>query len=98
MKSVVEKFREKYGAKDLKKYYSKFDVAVLPLASGSKEREVKWWICLSAFRFSLSTGGEPVVFSRPYQNLLDVKLHVEQFSEWLLMSRPPNCRSDRETA
>ena len=27
--SVVEKFREKYGAKDVKKYYSKFDVAVM---------------------------------------------------------------------
>ena len=27
--SVVEKFREKYGANDVKKYYSKFDVAVL---------------------------------------------------------------------
>jgi hypothetical protein len=27
--SVVEKFRTKYGAKDVKKYYSKFDVAVL---------------------------------------------------------------------
>jgi deazaflavin-dependent oxidoreductase (nitroreductase family) len=27
--SVVEKFREKYGAKDVKKYYSKFDVALL---------------------------------------------------------------------
>ena len=26
---VVEKFREKYGAKDVKKYYSKFDVAVV---------------------------------------------------------------------
>ena len=26
---VVEKFREKYGAKDVKKYYSKFDVATL---------------------------------------------------------------------
>jgi deazaflavin-dependent oxidoreductase (nitroreductase family) len=26
---VVEKFREKYGAKDVKKYYSKLDVAVL---------------------------------------------------------------------
>ena len=26
--SVVEKFRGKYGAKDVKKYYSKFDVAV----------------------------------------------------------------------
>jgi deazaflavin-dependent oxidoreductase (nitroreductase family) len=25
---VVEKFREKYGAKDVKKYYSKLDVAV----------------------------------------------------------------------
>ncbi len=27
--SVVEKFRSKYGASDVKKYYSKFDVAVL---------------------------------------------------------------------
>lgn len=27
--SVVAKFREKYGASDVKKYYSKFDVAVL---------------------------------------------------------------------
>jgi hypothetical protein len=26
--SVVDKFREKHGAKDVKKYYSKFDVAV----------------------------------------------------------------------
>jgi len=29
VKSVVDKFREKYGAKDVKKYYSKFDVAVV---------------------------------------------------------------------
>jgi deazaflavin-dependent oxidoreductase (nitroreductase family) len=29
VKSVVEKFREKYGAGDVKKYYSGFDVAVL---------------------------------------------------------------------
>lgn len=27
--SIVEKFREKYGAKDVKKYYSKFDVAIV---------------------------------------------------------------------
>jgi hypothetical protein len=27
--SVIEKFRGKYGAKDVKRYYSKFDVAVL---------------------------------------------------------------------
>jgi deazaflavin-dependent oxidoreductase (nitroreductase family) len=27
--SVVEKFRAKYGADDVKKYYSKFDVAVV---------------------------------------------------------------------
>jgi hypothetical protein len=27
--SVVEKFRKKYGAKDVTKYYSKFDVAVV---------------------------------------------------------------------
>jgi deazaflavin-dependent oxidoreductase (nitroreductase family) len=30
VKSVVERFRAKYGAGDVKKYYSKFDVAVLP--------------------------------------------------------------------
>jgi len=29
VKSVIEKFREKYGAGDVKRYYSKFDVAVL---------------------------------------------------------------------
>jgi deazaflavin-dependent oxidoreductase (nitroreductase family) len=29
VKSVIEKFREKYGAKDVKKYYSNFDVAVV---------------------------------------------------------------------
>jgi len=29
VKSVVEKFRAKYGVKDVKKYYSKFDVAVV---------------------------------------------------------------------
>ena len=29
VKSVIEKFREKYGAADVKKYYSKFDVAIL---------------------------------------------------------------------
>ena len=29
VKSVIKNFREKYGAGDVKKYYSKFDVAVL---------------------------------------------------------------------
>lgn len=29
VKSVVEKFRDKYGASNVKKYYSKFDVAVV---------------------------------------------------------------------
>jgi deazaflavin-dependent oxidoreductase (nitroreductase family) len=28
VKSVIEKFRQKYGAGDVKKYYSKFDVAI----------------------------------------------------------------------
>jgi len=28
VKPVVDKFREKYGAKDVKRYYSKLDVAV----------------------------------------------------------------------
>jgi deazaflavin-dependent oxidoreductase (nitroreductase family) len=31
--AVVEKFRDKYGTKDVKKYYSKFDVAVLAQAA-----------------------------------------------------------------
>ena len=29
VKAVIEKFREKYGERDVKKYYSKFDVALL---------------------------------------------------------------------
>ncbi len=29
VQSVIEKFREKYGAKHVKKYYSKFDVVVV---------------------------------------------------------------------
>src|SRR4029077_16115448 len=32
--SVVEKFRAKYGTKDVKKYYSKFDVAVQAAVGG----------------------------------------------------------------
>jgi hypothetical protein len=28
VKSVIEEFREKYGTSDVKKYYSKFDVAI----------------------------------------------------------------------
>jgi len=40
VKSVVEKFREKYGARDVKKYYSKFDVALLvELESPSSGRD-----------------------------------------------------------
>jgi hypothetical protein len=31
---VVEKFREKYGPGDVKKYYSKFDVAVVAQLPG----------------------------------------------------------------
>lgn len=34
VKSVVEKFRDKYGANDVKKYYSGFDVAVLAQIGG----------------------------------------------------------------
>ncbi len=37
VKSVIEKFREKYGAKDMKKYYSKFDVAVIAKLAGILE-------------------------------------------------------------
>ena len=29
VKSVIERFRKKYGAEDVKNYYSKFDVAVV---------------------------------------------------------------------
>jgi len=35
VKSVVEKFRAKYGASDVKKYYSKFDVAVVAQMPGA---------------------------------------------------------------
>ena len=35
VKSVVEKFRAKYGASDVKKYYSKFDVAVVTQMQGT---------------------------------------------------------------
>jgi deazaflavin-dependent oxidoreductase (nitroreductase family) len=34
--SVVEKFRAKYGAGDVKKYYSKFDVAVVAQMQGAR--------------------------------------------------------------
>ncbi len=34
VRSVVEKFRAKYGAGDVKKYYSKFDVAVVAPMQG----------------------------------------------------------------
>jgi hypothetical protein len=34
---AVEKFREKYGPKDVKKYYAKFDVAVV-VELGSNDR------------------------------------------------------------
>src|SRR6266446_1631070 len=33
--SVVEKFRAKYGASDVKKYYSKFDVAIFAQMQGT---------------------------------------------------------------
>jgi hypothetical protein len=33
VKSVVEKFRDKYGVKDVAKYYAKFDVAVVVVLS-----------------------------------------------------------------
>ena len=33
--SVVEKFRAKYGTRDVKKYYSKFEVAVLAQMQGT---------------------------------------------------------------
>jgi len=36
LRSVIEKFREKYGAGDVKKYYSKFDVAVVVESVESK--------------------------------------------------------------
>jgi deazaflavin-dependent oxidoreductase (nitroreductase family) len=35
VKTVVEKFRAKYGTNDVKKYYSKFDVAVLAQMPGA---------------------------------------------------------------
>jgi hypothetical protein len=35
---VVEKFRQKYGARDVKKYYSKFDVAVVVDFKGGRNK------------------------------------------------------------
>ena len=35
--SVVEKFRDKYGASDVKKYYSNFDVAVVAPMPAARE-------------------------------------------------------------
>ncbi len=40
--SVVEKFRAKYGANDVKKYYSKFDVAVLAQMHGWCVDKAAW--------------------------------------------------------
>lgn len=37
VRDIVEKFRDKYGADQVKKYYSKFDVAV-DVPSGGKQR------------------------------------------------------------
>ena len=36
VESVIEKFRAKYGAGDVKKYYSKFDVAVIAEPRGAR--------------------------------------------------------------
>ena len=38
VRGIVEKFREKYGADQVKKYYSKFDVAVDVASSGTQRR------------------------------------------------------------
>jgi deazaflavin-dependent oxidoreductase (nitroreductase family) len=38
VRDIVEKFRDKYGADQVKKYYSKFDVAVEVLSSGTERR------------------------------------------------------------
>jgi len=38
VRAIVEKFRDKYGADQVKKYYSKFDVAVDVPSSGTRRR------------------------------------------------------------
>src|SRR5262245_29401392 len=38
VRDIVEKFRDKYGADQVKKYYSKFDVAVDVLSGGTQRR------------------------------------------------------------
>ena len=38
VRDIVEKFRDKYGADQVKKYYSKFDVAVDLPSSGTQRR------------------------------------------------------------
>jgi fructose-1,6-bisphosphatase len=62
VKSVIEKFREKYGAADVKKYYSKFDVAVVADLSR----------CFAHFSLSQypSTTNSPATKSMPKMSLL----------------------------
>ena len=38
VRDIVEKFRDKYGADQVKKYYSKFDVAVIAPSGGTQRR------------------------------------------------------------
>ena len=38
VRDIVEKFRDKYGADQVKKYYSKFDVAVNVRSGGTQRR------------------------------------------------------------
>ena len=38
VRDIVDKFRDKYGADEVKKYYSKFDVAVDVPSSGKQRR------------------------------------------------------------
>jgi hypothetical protein len=66
-REVVERFREKHGAGDVKKYYSKFDVAV-ELAQ-SRVFRAKWsdkpkGVCGSGF-LKTSHASRPIHISAP---------------------------------
>src|SRR2546425_8973955 len=63
VESVVEKFREKYGAKDVKRYYSKLDVAVLGV-TGLNIFCFLCFFCIFGFG-SCPPGGPPLVRAAP---------------------------------
>jgi hypothetical protein len=90
VKSVVEKFREKYGAKDVKKYYSKFDVAVV-LELQSTGLRTKWsykpkGVCGSDF-LKTSHASNPIHISTPPKAATNTSVCADHM---LVTNRLPN--------